>query len=56
MIRRWILGLMGCVLCMSVFAQSLYYTQEDSLRCVQILKELQKDSSCSFGIRVLHAA
>ena len=56
MIRRWILGLMGCVLCMNVLAQSLYYTQEDSLRCVQILKELQKDSSCSFGIRVLHAA
>ena len=56
MIRRWILGLMGCVLCMNVLAQSLYYTQEDSLRCVQILKELQKDSSYSFGIRVLHTA
>lgn len=56
MIRRWMLGVLGCIGCVNVFAQTCYYTQEDSLRCVQIVKELQKDSTCTSGMRVLRAA
>lgn len=56
MIRRWMLGMLGCISCVNVFAQTCYYTQEDSLRCVRIVKELQKDSTCTSGMRVLRAA